>query len=252
MDRDSRPDFTSTVMHARTAEVPPEPQGRRQPADVDRAPEEDDLRVLMSSETSTKTPEAAAAPPPGPRLSTSGLQQGHKRLLTRRDRIMLGFMAGVPTSCTWPWSGSPPSPPSCWPSPPGTASASARIKWVGLENFSSSSPTTRRSGRPCSTTSSGCRAHPGPDAVRPVPGRAAGQADPLQPRLPDRVLPAGRALAGGDRLHLAAGLQPGHGPDQQPHRGQPSRATTSTGSATRTSTCGPCWSPRPGGTPATS
>ena len=28
-------------------------------------------------------------------------------------------------------------------------------------------------------------------------------------------------------------------------------ATTSTGSATPTSTCGPSWSPRPGGTPAT-
>ncbi|MFF7550965.1 sugar ABC transporter permease, partial [Streptomyces canus] len=52
----------------------------------------------MSSETTTKTPEAAAVPPPGPApVNTKRVPRGHKRLLTRRDRITLGFMAGVPT-----------------------------------------------------------------------------------------------------------------------------------------------------------
>ncbi|MFF0086651.1 sugar ABC transporter permease, partial [Streptomyces canus] len=51
----------------------------------------------MSSETTTKTPEAAAVPPSGPAPVNKRVPRGHKRLLTRRDRITLGFMAGVPT-----------------------------------------------------------------------------------------------------------------------------------------------------------
>ncbi|MFE1841861.1 sugar ABC transporter permease, partial [Streptomyces sviceus] len=50
----------------------------------------------MSSETTTKSPEAAAVPPSGP-APVKRVPQGHKRLLTRRDRITLAFMAGVPT-----------------------------------------------------------------------------------------------------------------------------------------------------------
>ncbi|MEU0428212.1 sugar ABC transporter permease, partial [Streptomyces canus] len=48
----------------------------------------------MSSETITKSPEAAAVPPSGPAPVNKRVPRGHKRLLTRRDRITLGFMAG--------------------------------------------------------------------------------------------------------------------------------------------------------------
>ena len=51
-------------------------------------------------------------------------------------------------------------------------------------------------------------------------------------------LPAGRAVAGRRRLHLAAGLLARPGPDQRV-LGESAR-TRSTGSATRTSTCGRC------------
>ncbi|MFE2219234.1 sugar ABC transporter permease, partial [Streptomyces canus] len=51
----------------------------------------------MSSETTTQIPEAAAVPPSGPAPVNKRVPRGHKRLLTRRDRITLGFMAGVPT-----------------------------------------------------------------------------------------------------------------------------------------------------------
>ena len=52
-------------------------------------------------------------------------------------------------------------------------------------------------------------------AARDVPRGAARQGDAVQPLLPDRVLPAGRAVAGPHRLHLAADLLPRPGPDQR-------------------------------------
>ncbi|MFD5479272.1 sugar ABC transporter permease, partial [Streptomyces hawaiiensis] len=51
----------------------------------------------MSSETTTKIPEAAAEPPPNTATPQRRVPRGHRRLLTRRDRITLGLMAGVPT-----------------------------------------------------------------------------------------------------------------------------------------------------------
>jgi multiple sugar transport system permease protein/raffinose/stachyose/melibiose transport system permease protein len=54
----------------------------------------------MSIETGTQNPEAAAVPPPGgahARKNSQRVPQGHRRLLTRRDRLTLGLMAGVPT-----------------------------------------------------------------------------------------------------------------------------------------------------------
>ncbi|MDX2602684.1 sugar ABC transporter permease, partial [Streptomyces caniscabiei] len=51
----------------------------------------------MSSETTTKIPEAAAVPPPGAETPKKRVPQGHRRLLTRRDRLTLGLMAGLPT-----------------------------------------------------------------------------------------------------------------------------------------------------------
>ncbi|MFF9780497.1 sugar ABC transporter permease, partial [Streptomyces sp. NPDC013978] len=51
----------------------------------------------MSSETTTKILEAAAVPPPGATTPQRRSPQGHQRLLTRRDRLTLGLMAGLPT-----------------------------------------------------------------------------------------------------------------------------------------------------------
>ncbi|MET9793042.1 sugar ABC transporter permease, partial [Streptomyces canus] len=51
----------------------------------------------MTTDTNMKSPEAAAVPPSGPAPVNKRVPRGHKRLLTRRDRITLGFMAGVPT-----------------------------------------------------------------------------------------------------------------------------------------------------------
>src|SRR5512133_903195 len=57
------------------------------------------------------------------------------------------------------------------------------------------------------------------DAVRDVPGRAAGPRAARDPLLPDRVVPAGGAVAGPDRVHLAAALlaRPGAAQRRAPH-----------------------------------
>ncbi|MEV6383828.1 sugar ABC transporter permease, partial [Streptomyces sp. NPDC051773] len=52
--------------------------------------------------TPTESPEAATPPPgSGPAAKTANtaakVPQGHRRLLTRRDRLTLGLMAGLPT-----------------------------------------------------------------------------------------------------------------------------------------------------------
>ncbi|GAA3796259.1 sugar ABC transporter permease [Streptomyces coacervatus] len=89
----------------------------------------------MSSETPTKTPEAAAVPPPGPAPVKKRVPQGHKRLLTRRDRITLGFMAGVPTvlHVALVWVTALASIALAFTSWDGIGFDS--IKWVGLDNF---------------------------------------------------------------------------------------------------------------------
>ena len=89
----------------------------------------------MSSETSTKTPEAAAVPPPGPAPVHKRVPQGHKRLLTRRDRITLGFMAGVPTilHVALVWVTALASIALAFTTWDGIGFDS--IKWVGLDNF---------------------------------------------------------------------------------------------------------------------
>ncbi|NUS28620.1 MAG: sugar ABC transporter permease, partial [Streptomyces sp.] len=51
----------------------------------------------MTTETHTKSPATAPVPSPGPAHRKGRVPQGHRRLLTRRDRITLGLMAGVPT-----------------------------------------------------------------------------------------------------------------------------------------------------------
>ena len=89
----------------------------------------------MTTDTPTKSPEAAPEPPSGAAPVAKRVPRGHKRLLTRRDRLTLGFMAGLPTilhvALVWV-----------------TALASIllafttwngigfdTIQWVGLENF---------------------------------------------------------------------------------------------------------------------
>ena len=59
-----------------------------------------------------------------------------------------------------------------------------------------------------------------PHAARHAARRGARPGDAGQPLLPDRVLPAGRAVAGARRLHLAAVLLPRPGPDQRGLRHQ--------------------------------
>lgn len=89
----------------------------------------------MSSETTTKIPEAAAVPPPGRAPEKKRVPQGHRRLLTRRDRITLGLMAGVPTilHVALVWVTALASIALAFTSWDGIGFDS--IKWVGLDNF---------------------------------------------------------------------------------------------------------------------
>ncbi|MEE1759553.1 carbohydrate ABC transporter permease [Streptomyces sp. SP18BB07] len=89
----------------------------------------------MSSETTTKIPEAAAVPPPGAATPKRRDPQGHQRLLTRRDRITLGLMAGVPTilHVALVWVTALASIALALTTWDGIGFDS--IKWVGLENF---------------------------------------------------------------------------------------------------------------------
>ncbi|MFD8718862.1 carbohydrate ABC transporter permease [Streptomyces sp. NPDC059629] len=89
----------------------------------------------MTTDTPTKSQEAAAVPPPGRASEKRRIQQGHKRLLTRRDRITLAFMAGVPTilHVLLVWVTAIASILLAFTSWDGIGFDS--IKWVGLDNF---------------------------------------------------------------------------------------------------------------------
>jgi multiple sugar transport system permease protein/raffinose/stachyose/melibiose transport system permease protein len=89
----------------------------------------------MTTDTDTKSPEAADMQPPGPAPSKKRVPQGHQRLLTRRDRITLAFMAGVPTllHVALVWVTAFASIALAFTTWDGIGFDS--IKWVGLQNF---------------------------------------------------------------------------------------------------------------------
>lgn len=89
----------------------------------------------MTTDTNMKSPEAAAVPPSGPAPVKKRVPRGRKRLLTRRDRITLGFMAGVPTvlHVALVWVTALASIALAFTSWDGIGFDS--IKWVGLDNF---------------------------------------------------------------------------------------------------------------------
>ncbi|MEY9992552.1 multiple sugar transport system permease protein [Streptomyces sp. V4I8] len=91
----------------------------------------------MTTDITKENPEAAAVPPSGaaPAENAKKVPQGHRRLLTRRDRITLGFMAGLPTilHIALVWVTALASIALAFTTWDGIGFDS--IKWVGLQNF---------------------------------------------------------------------------------------------------------------------
>ncbi|MEV0243922.1 sugar ABC transporter permease [Streptomyces sp. NPDC050674] len=87
--------------------------------------------------TPAKAPESATPPAPGPAPTsrTAKTPHGHRRLLTRRDRITLGLMAGVPTilHVVLVWLTALASIALAFTTWDGIGFDS--IRWVGLQNF---------------------------------------------------------------------------------------------------------------------
>ncbi|WP_128378703.1 carbohydrate ABC transporter permease [Streptomyces cavernae] len=89
----------------------------------------------MTTDIPAKSPEAAAVPPPGAAPVKQPAKQGHQRLLTRRDRLTLGLMAGLPTilHVTLVWVTALASILLAFTTWDGIGFDT--IKWVGFDNF---------------------------------------------------------------------------------------------------------------------
>ncbi|MFD9983481.1 carbohydrate ABC transporter permease [Streptomyces massasporeus] len=87
--------------------------------------------------TPAKAPESATPPAPGPAPTSPSTTapHGHRRLLTRRDRVTLGLMAGVPTilHVALVWLTALASIALAFTTWDGIGFDS--IRWVGLQNF---------------------------------------------------------------------------------------------------------------------
>ncbi|MEV5105778.1 carbohydrate ABC transporter permease [Streptomyces massasporeus] len=87
--------------------------------------------------TPAKASESATPPPPGPAPTSPSAKapHGHRRLLTRRDRVTLGLMAGVPTilHVALVWLTALASIALAFTTWDGIGFDS--IRWVGLQNF---------------------------------------------------------------------------------------------------------------------
>lgn len=90
----------------------------------------------MTTELTKENPEAAAVPPPGAAPATRRkVPTGHRRLLTRRDRLTLGLMATLPTvlHIALVWVTALASIALAFTTWDGIGFDS--IHWVGLQNF---------------------------------------------------------------------------------------------------------------------
>ncbi|MFC9910528.1 carbohydrate ABC transporter permease [Streptomyces sp. NPDC059862] len=90
----------------------------------------------MSTDITKEIPEAAAVPPPGAApAQQKKVPQGHRRLLTRRDRLTLGVMATLPTilHIALVWVTALASIALAFTTWDGIGFDS--IQWVGLQNF---------------------------------------------------------------------------------------------------------------------